>query len=206
LVVAKSDSFLRKHASQRLDFVVVYVDLVGSTKMSTELTPDLLSKIITVFSQEVAYVIEHFHGLVLKFIGDEVIGYFPFADRSFGDIVLCGKAVIDVVQEAINPLLLQMGHNGIAVKVTLDLGQHTIVRYGSDLQRSHIDIISATMNLAAKMQSVTMGGQMVIGKNLYEKLDGRWQRMFSMAKLAKSKWSYHNLAESTPYQLYASTF
>src|ERR687886_1975716 len=108
LVVAKSDRFLRKHDSQKLDFAVMYVDLVGSTKMSTELTPDFLSKIITVFSQEVAYVIERFRGFVLKFVGDAAIGYFP-SSQNFDDIVLCGKAIVYVVRDAINPLLLQMG-------------------------------------------------------------------------------------------------
>ena len=57
-----------------------------------------------------------------------------------------------MVKHAINPLLLQMG--GIYAKITSDFGQNTILRYGSDYNRSHVDIISATMNLAAKMQSV----------------------------------------------------
>jgi adenylate cyclase len=205
LVVAKSDQFLRKHDSQKLDFAVIYVDLVGSTRMSTELTPDFLSKIITVFSQEVAYVIERFHGFVLKFIGDAAIGYFP-SSQNLDDIVLCGEAIIHVVRDAINLLLLQMGHKGIEVKVTSDYGQHTIVRYGSDLERSHIDIISATMNLAAKMQSVARGGQMVIGKILYEKLSDDRQRIFEEAELDQIRWSYHNLIEQKPYQLYIVTF
>ena len=205
LVVAKSDQFLRKHTSQKLDFAVTYVDLVGSTRMSTELTPDFLSKIITVFSQEIAYVIEYFHGFVLKFIGDAAIGYFP-SSQNLDDIVLCGEAVTHVVRDAINPLLLQMGHKGIEVKVTSDYGQHTIVLYGSDRERSHVDIISATMNLAAKMQSVTRGGQMVIGKILYEKLSDDLQQIFEKANLDQIKWNYHNLAEQKPYQLYIVTF
>jgi adenylate cyclase len=205
LVVAKSDQFLRKHTSQKLDFAVIYVDLVGSTRMSTELTPDFLSKIITVFSQEVAYVIERFRGFVLKFIGDAAIGYFP-SSQNLDDIVFCGEAIIYVVRNAINPLLLQMGHKGIEVKVTSDYGQHTIVRYGSDSERSHVDIISATMNLAAKMQSVARDGQMVIGKVLYEKLSDDRQQIFERANLDQIKWSYHNLAEQKPYQLYIVTF
>src|ERR671923_1583129 len=111
LVVAKSDQFLRKHTSQKLDFAVMYVDLVGSTRMSTELTPDFLSKIVTVFSQEVAYVIEYFRGYVLKFVGDVAIGYFS-SNQNFDDIVLCGKAIVYVIRDAINPLLLQMGYKG----------------------------------------------------------------------------------------------
>jgi adenylate cyclase len=196
---------LRKHTAQRLDFAVIYFDLVNSTRMSTELAPDFLSKIVTVFSQEVSYIIEHFGGFVLKFVGDASIGYFP-SSQNFDDIVLCGESVVYVVRNAINPLLLQMGHSGIEVKVTSDYGQHTIVRYGSDRERSHVDIISATMNLAAKMQSVTRGGQMVIGDSLYKKLSHDLQRRFEKVNLDQIKWNYHNLAEQKPYQLYIVTF
>ena len=205
LAIAKSDQFLRKHTSQKLDFAVMYVDLVGSTRMSTELAPDFLSKIVTVFCQEVSYVIEYFGGFVLKFVGDASIGYFP-SSQNLDDIVLCGESVVHVVRNAINPLLLQMGHAGIEVKVTSDYGQHTIVRYGSDLERSHVDIISATMNLAAKMQSVTRGSQMVIGNALYEKLCDDLQQIFEKANLGQIKWNYHNLAEQNPYQLYIVAF
>lgn len=205
LAIAKSDHFLRNHTAQRLDFAVIYLDLVNSTRMSTELAPDFLSKIVTVFSQEVSYIIEHFGGFVLKFVGDASIGYF-LSNQNFDDIVLCGESVVYVVRNAINPLLLQMGHAGIEVKVTSDYGQHTIVRYGSDHERSHVDIISATMNLAAKMQFVTKGGQMVIGNSLYNKLSDHLQQRFEKANLDQIKWNYHNLAEQKPYQLYIVTF
>ncbi|MDQ3853465.1 MAG: adenylate/guanylate cyclase domain-containing protein [Thermoproteota archaeon] len=205
LAIAKSEHFLRNHTAQRLDFAVIFVDLVNSTRMSTELAPDFLSKIVTVFTQEVSYVIEHFGGYVLKFVGDACIGYFP-SSQNFDNVVLCGESVVCVVRNAINPLLLQMGHAGIEVKVTSDYGQHTIVRYGSDRERSHVDIISATMNLAAKMQSVTRGGQMVIGNSLYKKLSDDLQKEFEKANLDQIKWNYHNLAEQKPYQLYIISF
>lgn len=210
IVIAKSDQFLRKHASQKLDFTVMYVDMVGSTIMSTELSPDLLSRIITVFSQEVSYVIEYFNGLVLKFVGDAVIGYFPSsAQVGVNDIIPCGEAIVNVVRHAINPLLLQMGHKGIEVKVTSDYGQHTIVRYGSDQERSCIDIISATMNLASKMQSITKGDHMVIGKKLYDRLNDNLQRKFENAVFDdnnnNNKWTYHDAGEQKPYQLYITS-
>ena len=99
-----------------------------------------------------------------------------------------------------------MGHAGIEVKVTSDYGQHAIVRYGSDHERSHVDIISATMNLAAKMQPVARASQIVIGNSLYKKLSGDMQPIFEEADLGQLKWSYHNLAEQKPYQLYMHNF
>nr|MDQ5860399.1 adenylate/guanylate cyclase domain-containing protein [Thermoproteota archaeon] len=97
LAIAKSDHFLRNHTAQRLDFAVIFVDMVNSTRMSTELAPDFLSKIVTVFTQEVSYVIEHFGGSVLKFVGDACIGYFP-SSQNFDNIVFCGESVVGVVR------------------------------------------------------------------------------------------------------------
>jgi adenylate cyclase len=206
LVIAKSDKFLRQRDSQKLAFAVMYVDIVGSTKMSMELNPNFLSRILTVFSQEVSYVIERFQGLVLKFVGDAVIGYFPFLGVKVDDVVLCGEAIVNVVRDAINPLLLQMELKGIEVKITSDFGEHTIIRYGSDRKRSYVDIISATMNLAAKMQSVASGEQMVVGKTLYEKLGDELQLMFERATFDKTRWNYHMFSEKKPYSLFLANF
>jgi class 3 adenylate cyclase len=205
LVIEKSDHFLRKHTFQKLGFAVMFIDLVGSTRMSTELTPDLLSRIITVFSQETSYVVEMFGGFVLKFVGDAVVSYFPH-NSNIDDIILCARSIIDIVRDAINLLLLQMGHNGIEVKITSDYGEHAIVRYGSDALRSHVDIISSTMNLTAKMQSITIGGQMIIGERLYEKLSDRFKHAFEKARADISKWDYHSLSGQKPYQLFIITF
>jgi class 3 adenylate cyclase len=84
-----------------------------------------------------------------------------------------------------------MGHKGIEVKITSDYGQHTIVRYGSDHARSHVNIISVTMNLAAKMHSVTIGSQMVVGRKLYDKLLDNLsrKRLEKAAVLDNTRWN-----------------
>jgi class 3 adenylate cyclase len=100
-----------------------------------------------------------------------------------------------------------MGHGGIRVKITSDYGQHTIVRYGSDPKRSHIDLISITMNLAAKMQSVTEADHMVIGKELYHRLDHHKQQIiFEKLDSGKIDWNYHASDGREPYQLYVTNF
>ena len=56
------------------------------------------------------------------------------------------------------------------------------------------------------MQSVSRGGQMIIGKVLYEELSGEMQQIFKKEDLDQIKWNYHNLAEKKPYQIYNATF
>ena len=71
-VIDSSEKFLRKNVFNQINMAVLYVDIVGSTKMSMTLPPDKLSIMISAFSQEMSYVIEQFHGYVLKFVGDAV--------------------------------------------------------------------------------------------------------------------------------------
>ena len=75
-VVDESETFLRKHVFSKLDMVVLYVDLVGSTTMALEMPSEKIAIIISSFAQEMAAVIRQHHGYVLKFVGDAVIGYF----------------------------------------------------------------------------------------------------------------------------------
>jgi len=75
-MVDESDQFLRKNVFSKLDMVVLYVDLVGSTTMTLEMPAEKIATIVSSFSQEMAAVIRQHHGYVLKFVGDAVIGYF----------------------------------------------------------------------------------------------------------------------------------
>jgi len=112
-VVDESDQFLRKHVFSKLDMVVLYVDLVGSTTMTLEMPAEKIAIIISSFSQEMAAVIRQHHGYVLKFVGDAVIGYFVsdedkiYGTKAADDAVDCAKSMVTVIQKGINPILNQ---------------------------------------------------------------------------------------------------
>ncbi|MFM8658657.1 MAG: adenylate/guanylate cyclase domain-containing protein, partial [Candidatus Nitrosotenuis sp.] len=106
----ESDVFLRRNVFSRMKMVVIYVDLVGSTQITLDLPEDKVAIIITCFAQEMAQTIRHHGGMVLKFVGDAVIGYFP-ADESqlqpADNAVMCAKSMVSVIQNGINPILNQ---------------------------------------------------------------------------------------------------
>ncbi len=90
-----------KHVSSKIPLVITFVDLVGSTDMSMTLPAEKLVTIITAFSCEVSSVIESYNGYVLKYVGDDVIAFFPSTfnkylacDRSFE----CAESIINVIR------------------------------------------------------------------------------------------------------------
>jgi len=46
LALSRSNKFLRKHDSEILSVFILYTDLLGSTKMSADLSPDSLNVVI----------------------------------------------------------------------------------------------------------------------------------------------------------------
>jgi len=204
LAIVRSNKFLRIHDSEKMKMFVLFVDLGGSTKMSSELSPNALAKIIRLFSQEMAYVVESYDGFVLKYVGDAVIGYFPARKvlDTAKSAIFCAQAMVSVIKNAINPILRNADYPLLQIKITIDFGNNNIVRYGSDVQKSHIDIIGLSVNLAAKMQSLGKPNQLVIGNQVFLKLTPRLKTCFKKMKVSSKVWSYHDLVSKNPYPLF----
>lgn len=204
LPVPRSNEFLRQHISEQLPMFVLYVDLIGSTKMSSKLSPDVLSFIIRSFCQEMAYIIEHYNGYVLKFVGDAAIGYF-LADENSSlvaeKITNCGKSMIKVIKNAINPIITKEGYPEFGVRITADFGICNVVIYSSDKRKAHVDIIGLALNLAAKMQSISQPNHIVIGDQIYKRLNTSLKNSFQKINTDNTRWS-HEYTNEHPYAVY----
>ena len=207
-VVDESDQFLRKHVFSKLEMVVLYVDLVGSTTMTLEMPAEKIAIIISSFAQEMATVIRQHQGYVLKFVGDAVIGYFVSdEDKIYGtvatdDAVNCAKSIISVIQKGINPILNQYDYPDLMVKIGVDFGQNIIVRYGSDIEHSHVDIMGPAMNIAAKIQNTAKPNQILIGDDVFQKLHSNSQKEFNQIIWKDNEWKYRSRLTGKIYKVY----
>ncbi|MGH1566779.1 MAG: adenylate/guanylate cyclase domain-containing protein [Nitrosopumilus sp.] len=207
-VVDESDQFLRKNVFSKLDMVVLYVDLVGSTTMTLEMPEEKIAIIVSSFSQEMAAVIRQHHGYVLKFVGDAVIGYFIAEGNGLlaaDNAVNCAKSMISVIQKGINPILNQYDYPDLMVKVGVDFGQNIIVRYGSDTEHSHVDLMGPAMNIASKIQNMAKPSQILIGSDVYQRLHPKSQKEFSQIIWKHNEWKYRSRLTGEIYNVYEFT-
>ena len=200
-----SEGFLRDHVNSRVHIFVMYIDMVNSTNITLSLSEEKIVKLITSFAQEMAYTVTQFGGYMLKFVGDAVLAYFN-ADNALvypaDNIVNCAKSMIRVLNEAINPVLSTNDYPTIAAKIGIDSGENMIVRYGSDRIKSHVDILGASMNMAAKIQNMAEPNQILIGGDVYTRLHPETQKTFNLKKLDDSKWKYHSKKTGKLYPIY----
>jgi len=204
-MVDESDQFLRKNVFSKLDMIVLYVDLVGSTTMTLELPAEKIAIIISSFSQEMAAVIRQHRGYVLKFVGDAVIGYFVSEESGIiaaDDAVLCAKSMISVIQKGINPILNQYDYPDLMVKIGVDFGQNIVVRYGADVEHSHVDLMGPTMNIAAKIQSLAKPNQILIGNDVFNRIHPDTQEEFKQIIWKDNEWKYRSRLTGEIYKVY----
>jgi adenylate cyclase len=202
--IKRSQDFLLKHVSSKIPFVVMFVDLVGSTDMSMSLPAEKLVTVMTAFSREVSSVIESYDGYVLKYVGDAVIGFFPSifnkylaCDRSFE----CAESIISVIRNGINPILVRMGYPELSVKLGMDEGENVVVQYGYD-RSSPIDILGYSMNVAAKITSLTPANKIAVGEDVFKLLHPKIQSRFKQLLTTKSEWKYIDRHSRNPYKVY----
>jgi adenylate cyclase len=204
-IIDESDKFLRKNVFSKLDMVVLYVDLVGSTTMTLELPEEKIAIIVSSFSQEMASVIRQHHGYVLKFVGDAVIGYFVGENNGLlasDNAVSCAKSMISVIQKGINPILNQYDYPDLMVKIGVDFGQNIIVRYGADVKNSHVDLMGPAMNIASKIQNMAKPNQILIGDDIYQRLHPTTQKDFIATSWNKDEWKYRSRITGAIYGVY----
>lgn len=105
--------FLRKYVNSKLSLFVIFVDLVGSTKMSFELPDDKVAVIISSFTQEMGYVLKYHNGYLLKYVGDAIIGFFVGQENAIqiaDKTINCARSMMDVIDKGINPILSKYGY------------------------------------------------------------------------------------------------
>jgi adenylate cyclase len=203
----RGQNYLLNHISTKIPIIIIYADLVGSTKMSMTLPIDNLVSIVRIFDYHISNVVDTLGGYVLKYAGDAVISFFPNSiDNqnkylSSGTAVESGKLMINSIKEEVNSFMHKIyNYPELYVKVGIDAGENAIVQFGYD-QRSPIDILGYGMNVASKIMSVTGANKVSIGENVYKSLEPSVQDEFHELTIT-DRWKYVNYGTDKPYKIY----
>jgi len=146
---------------------ILFLDIRNFTRLSENMSPtDVLLMLNTVFAT-VAEIIERNHGVVDKYIGDEVMALFgcPIeSDYHARDAVIAALEIVDSMP-ATNKSLEQKGLPTIDIGIGLNTGPVVAGNTGSKA-RMNYTVIGDTVNLASRFQSLNKeyGKQIIVGE------------------------------------------
>jgi adenylate cyclase len=210
--IKKGQDFLINHVDSKLSLVVMYADLVGSTKMSMTLPVERMAKIVKAFLHELSSVVKSYNGFVLKYVGDAIIAFFPSIFNKYlscDTAVQCAKSIINVIENSINPTLekdKKYNYPKLAVKIGIDEGENLAIQYGFD-KSAPIDLIGYPINVAAKITSLTGPNKISVGNNVYKLLHRSLKLEFQEMQIQKetNEWKYIDLKNNLlSYKVYTT--
>jgi class 3 adenylate cyclase/tetratricopeptide (TPR) repeat protein len=159
-VPAPPDADPAVDSAERRQLSVLFVDLVGSTALTTRRDPEEMRQIVRRYQNAVAGEVARFDGYVAKFMGDGVLAYFGWPkahEDEAGRAVRAALAAVAAVAE------LRTG-DGEALAARAGIATGLVVVGGLIGQGAaqEADVIGATPNIAARLQDLAQPGQVVI--------------------------------------------
>ena len=221
-MLEEAQNILEKYAKSKVIFVILHIDIVGSTAMSMILPVERLATIIQTFTQEMSLIIAAYGGYVLKYVGDSVLAFFPVTLENkylpCANAVNCAHSMIKIMREGLNPILSEYDYPEMGVRVGIDMGENVVVQYGearsrlSTIQdnrevlkrRIHFDILGYTISVTAKMTGFAKDNQIIIGQIVYDALDDLHKSGYKVLQIEPNDWNYISNNTGDIYSLYGS--
>jgi len=158
---------------ERRHLTVLFADMAGSTKLSSELDPEDYRSVIRAYQDACSAAISRYDGFVAQYLGDGVLAYFGYPRAHEDDAeraVRAGRHVIRAVA-ALEP------RPGLRITARIGIATGEVV-VGETLGEGAGQITTAageTPNLAARLQAIAGPGMVVIDENTFRRVGMRFE-------------------------------
>ena len=139
---------------------VLFVDLVGSTALTTQRDPEEMRQIVRRYQNAVAGEVARFDGYVAKFMGDGVLAYFGWPKAHEDEAERAVRAAMAAVA-AVAELRTGDGET-LAARAGIATGLVVVGGLIGQGAAQEAAVIGATPNIAARLQDLAKPGQVII--------------------------------------------
>jgi len=151
------------------NYCVCFIDIIGSTKIASELSPTQLSRYYELFLNTIALIATNFGAKIVKNAGDALIFYFndtsdPKSVMKFKNVLDCGLTM-GIASNTLNAKMLSEKLPPIQYRISADYGEVSVARSTSSQSE---DLFGSAMNICAKINSKAKPNGLVIGESLFE--------------------------------------
>jgi adenylate cyclase len=149
----------------------VVSDLRGFTSMTSHLSPQRVIEIMNRYFERMVEVIAQYRGTVQEFQGDGLLIFFGAPLRSDDDpyrAVACAIAMQKAVKE-LNAEQRLLSLPELTMGIGINTGEVVVGNIGCE-KRASYGAIGTAINLAYRIESLTIGGQVLVSPSTYDKV------------------------------------
>ncbi|MDQ6989727.1 MAG: adenylate/guanylate cyclase domain-containing protein [Mariprofundaceae bacterium] len=162
--------------------VTFFSDIRGFTSYSENHEPEVVVREINQLFELQAEIIHQHHGIIDKFVGDEIMALFP------------ANNVSQAVKASLDILKAMQNHPDIHfdVGIGVHMGEALVGSIGTHDRRDYT-AIGNTVNTGARFCGAAKGGEVIISDVVYAQLDVKMQQQFSLSQPLKLKGKSENI-------------
>jgi class 3 adenylate cyclase/predicted ATPase len=159
--------------AERRQLTVMFIDLVESTSLSTQLDPEDLREVIQAYQRVCAEVINRFDGHIAQLLGDGLLVYFGYPQAHEDDAhraVRTGLGILDAMGDLRTRLKQDKGIQ-LAVRVGIHTGLVVVGALGGGGRQEQL-ALGETPNVAARIQGLAAPNTLVVSSATYHVIQG----------------------------------
>ena len=160
-----------KFGGEKRQITVLMSDLRGYTRFAEQGDPAWVMEILNDFLACMTDIIIAYGGTINEFIGDAIfavygapIPYHDHAERAAASALAMQRAMAEI-----NQTHAEHGRPRFEMGIGLNTGEAVVGNIGSE-QRAKYAVVGAAVNLAARVEGCTVGGQIFLSPATYERL------------------------------------
>lgn len=155
---------------------VMMADLRGFTALSERLSAETVVSILNHYLAEMTEVILKYRGTIIEFIGDAILAVFgaPLVAEHAADDAIAAAIEMQNRMDGVNRYNRECDYPEIEVGIGIHAGEAFIGNIGSE-QFMRYNVIGQVVNLCSRIQTYSIGGQILVSEQTKHFLHGDWE-------------------------------
>ena len=161
-----------KLGGDRRKVTILMCDLRGFSTISEKMPPEQVVEILNVFLGTMTDAIAKYQGTIDEFIGDAILVLFgaPIYREDDAARAVASAIAMQLAMRSVNDKLIQMQLPEISMGIGINTGEVVAGNIGSQ-SRAKYAVVGNHVNLTARIESYTVGGQILISETTYAEVE-----------------------------------
>lgn len=157
-----------KIGGRRETVTILMADLRGFTRIADTYDAEQTMALLNRFFGDMARIILSYDGMIDEFLGDGILTIFGVPERHEDDPARAVACALEMQNRLVqlNAEIAKEGYPPLSMGIGINTGQVIVGNIGSDI-RAKYGIVGNTVNIAARIESITTGGQIYISDETF---------------------------------------
>lgn len=157
----------------RKTVTVLMSDLRGFTTLSESRDPEEMVQLLNRYLEEMSKIILKYDGIIDEILGDAILAVFGAPEAHSNDPERAVACAIEMQNRLtqMNHDIVASGYPALEMGIGINTGQVIVGNIGSDVRMKY-GIVGDTVNRASRIESNSVGGQVLIGESTFEQAKG----------------------------------